>query len=158
VTNPYRVPKRVAEVTVRGTHGGERRVRLFVGDAAEEHAGAERPDDLFNGPAEFLPVQDPDGSISLLRRSAVALVLLADDDAKPLAPAGESPQPEQGCESVSIELVDGARLRGTVRFALPEGRRRLRDYLNLDPPFLPVRCGERVVLVNKSHIARVAIR
>ncbi len=59
-------------------------------------------------------------------------------------------------EEVEITLTDGTQLRGTVSYVLPLGRTRLLDYLNDAQPFVRLAEKEKVALINKRHVARVA--
>jgi len=54
-------------------------------------------------------------------------------------------------------LQDGTQIKGQVGFVMPEGRRRLVDFLNLPERFFAVREGAVAQLINKKAIVRVSI-
>ena len=56
-----------------------------------------------------------------------------------------------------VLLEDGTDLQGTVSYVMPEGQRRLQDYLNRGPRFLIVRAGETARLVNRGRIVRISM-
>jgi hypothetical protein len=149
-----RVPKRrvAAEVVLSG--GEARRIRLFLADAASRHAGAERPSDLLNGGADFLPALDEEsGLMTFLNRGGLAVVrvdraLEADDgDALTLPTEHE----------VEVLLGSGLRLRGLVSFVRPPDHSRLVDFLNEPSPFFRLLEERAIALVNKRHVSRVAL-
>lgn len=150
-----RVPKRQAEVEIVLPGGARSRVFLFLGEAAESHEGPERVSDLLNGQADFIPALDVEsGGMTFLNRTRLALARVsaeveADHDFDESIPFEAE---------VEVSLADGTALAGKVSYMLPEGRARLGDYLNGGGPFFRVLQAESVVLVNKRHVARVAVR
>ena len=60
-------------------------------------------------------------------------------------------------ERVEILMEDETHFRGTVSYILPEGSRRLQDFLNQKDRFLVLRDGETVRLLNKNRIVRIAV-
>jgi hypothetical protein len=148
-----RVPKRrvPAEVVLPG--GQVRRISLFLADAAPAHAGPERPGDLLNGGGEFVPAFDEDAQgMTFLNRSTLAVVrvdpALEPGDADALSPAEHR---------VEVLLDDGGALSGTVSFVRPLERSRLQDFLNEPAPFFRLVEERAIALVNRRHVARVAI-
>jgi hypothetical protein len=164
----YRVPKREisAEASFLGNaHRNKlirlllghprKEVRLFLNERAQSREGAERPSDLLNGPGEFLPTLESSRKVVLLQKDALLVLSVAaeaefpsQDDAAGVAGAAVS---------VEVVLQDATEIRGVVRFAMPEGRSRLVDFLNLPERFLAIREGNRARLVNKRAIVRVSI-
>jgi hypothetical protein len=154
----YRIPKR--EITAEVSLLGQPRkvVKLFLGDQAESRSGPEKPSDLLNGSRSFFPAVEPPGRFVLLHRDSVTDLSVA---AEIEFPAEESPG-GAGAAAVArtlVELVlqDGSKVRGTVQFLMPEGRRRLIDFLNTAERFLVVRGDGLAHLVNKRRIVRVEI-
>jgi hypothetical protein len=151
MSDELRVPKQKVAVEVLLPGGAARQVQVFLAEFASTHVGPERLSDLLNGDSEFVPAldQELDTMTFLGRRSiAVARVLPEWEPAEDATLATDHP--------VEIALADGTTLRGKVSFVLPPERSRLLDYLNDEPPFLRLQEAERVALVNKRHIARVA--
>jgi hypothetical protein len=151
MSEELRVPKRRAQVELLLPGGGTRQVMFFLAEFAGTHAGHERLSDLVNGAHEFLPALDlATDTMSFVGRAGIAAarVGLEWDTRYGLGDAEE--------HEVEITLADGTALRGIVQFELPPERSRLLDYLNDSQPFVRLDEGEKVALVNKRYIARVA--
>ncbi len=153
----YQVPKRRVPVRIRGNDGSEEQVHLFLSELAENHPGGERPGDVFNGPSEFVVVETEGGEIWLLRRSNVAVVIVAGEHEYGDELAGADPLAADldTVVDVKIELDDGALLEGAIRYQMPEAQNRLQDFMNASPPFLALYQESSVLLVNARRIARV---
>ncbi len=162
-----RVPKHRLSVEVLLPGGTSRRMALFLAEAAPDHDGPERPLDLLNDRAEFIPaVDETTGDMTFLHRSALCAVRVpceVEPEDLPTIPTEHE---------VEILLVDGTALRGLISYLRPSGHARLVDVLNESPPFLrlledgalpgqspsPPTPGERAVtFVNKRHVARVTL-
>ena len=151
MTEDLKVPKRRAPVEVLLPGGAARQMTVFLAEFASTHSGPERLSDLLNAQDEFVPALDiATDTMSFLARHSIAAARVARqwEVGEELAGTEE--------EEVEITLTSGATLRGTLRFALPPGRSRLLDHLNDAQPFVRLEEGEKVALVNKRHIARVA--
>jgi hypothetical protein len=152
----YRIPKREisAEVSLLGQP--RKVVKLFLGERAESHSGPEKPSDLLNGSRAFFPAVEPPGRFVLLHRDLITDLSV---DAEVEFPAEESSgsAEAEAVAKVLVELAlqDGAKVRGTVQFLMPEGRRRLIDFLNTADRFLIVRGNGLARLINKRRIVRV---
>jgi hypothetical protein len=146
-----RVPKHRVAVEVVSPGGGVRRVELFLAEAAEAHAGPERPSDLLDARSEFFPVLDAEaGGVTFLHCGGIAVVRFG--RALERDEADEVTLPTE--HEVVVHLVDGSEVRGLVSYLRP-GAVRLVDFLNEPPPFLRVLQGDAVALVNKRHVARI---
>ena len=151
MADELRVPKRRAQVELLLPGGGSRQVEVFLAEFAGSHAGHERLSDLVNGDSEFLPAMDlTTGAMSFVGRAGIAAARVGRDWESSYG-LGDAEEHE-----VEIELSQGTTLRGIIQFELPPSRSRLLDYLNDSQPFVRLDEGEKVVLVNKRHIARVA--
>lgn len=148
-----RVPKRRVTADVVMAGGAARRVELFLSEAAEGHAGPERPSDLLNASGEFLPALDAAGGrVAFLNRNAVAVVRLAAELEHDVA---DEPIIRSEHE-VAVTLADGTELRGLVSYLRPRAVR-LVEFLNEPAPFLELRLGDAVALVNKRQVARIEL-
>jgi hypothetical protein len=146
-----KVPKRRAQVELLLPGGGSRQVLVFLAEFAGSHAGHERLSDLMNGPNEFLPAVDlTTDTMSFVGRAGIAAARVGREWESSYG-LGDAEEHE-----VEITLAGGTTLRGIVQFELPPDRSRLLDYLNDVKPFVRLDEGEKVILVNKRHIARVA--
>ncbi|HYD41656.1 MAG TPA: hypothetical protein VEB43_12585 [Anaeromyxobacter sp.] len=147
-----RVPKHrvAAEVFLPGA--APRRIALFLAEAAPDHDGPERPLDLLNGRADFLPALDEaSGEMTFLHRAALSAVRVA----RAAEPEDLPTIPTE--HEVELLLSDGAVLRGIVSYVRPAAHARLVDFLNEPTPFLRLVEEDAVTLVNKRHVARVAL-
>jgi hypothetical protein len=159
MTSEYRIPKQEVSAEVSLLGHPRKVVKLFLHERAETHAGPERPSDLLNGAGEFFPVIEPPGKLVLLHRDSVMVISIAvGSEFHGSDPAGEAAAGEGATElSVEVILQDGSHLRGTVRFAMPEGRNRLIDFMNLPERFLTMREESLARLINKRRIVRIAV-
>ena len=57
---------------------------------------------------------------------------------------------------VTLRLVTGARLEGTIRIQEPKGRGRLSDWTRQSEPFRHVEIGNHTTIVNTSHILEIS--
>jgi hypothetical protein len=147
-----RVPKRRVSAEVLLPGGAVRPIVLFLAEAAPDHEGPERPLDLLNGGGEFLPaLEEATGQMTFLNRSALSAVRVA----REVQPEELHVIPTE--HEVELLLVDGAVLRGFVSYVRPAAHARLVDLLNEPTPFLRLVEQDVVTLVNKRHVARVAL-
>ena len=151
MTDDLKVPKQRAQVEVLLPGGAVRQVVVFLSEFASTHTGPERLSDLLNAQDEFVPAVDTaTDAMSFLGRHTIAAARVAGE--------WEPPEPVARGElhDLEITLVDGSILRGTVSIVMPPERSRLLDWLNDPQPFVRLAEKEKVALVNKRHIARVA--
>ena len=120
---------------------------------AEKHQGAETVLDRLNDPNLFLPLRVPgDHPVVFLNKIQLVRVDVPHEEGAPVDPEhadGTNIQP------IKVRLIDGEQLEGTVRIDGPSGRRRLSDFLNAQPAFLPLVGPEMVHLLHKRYIARI---
>jgi hypothetical protein len=124
---------------------------FFLAEFAGSHAGHERLSDLLNGQSEFLPAFDvATETMTFVSRAGIAAARVR-QEWESRYELGDAEEHE-----VEIGLADGTSLQGTLQYVMPPDHGRLLDYLNDRPPFVRLEQGDKVVLVNKRHIARVA--
>jgi hypothetical protein len=153
--NELRVPKHRVEVEVVLPGGARRQVAVFLSEFAPNHRGAERLSDLLNGSQDFFPALDAErDEMTFLNRAGIAVARVAEQHGRDVTAEFTLPSEHE----VEITLVDGNVLQGLVSFVLPPERSRLIDFLNDSPPFFDLHLLDenRVALVNKRHVARVA--
>lgn len=154
----YAVPKRGVRARLRTP--GQEAVEgvLHLSEAAARHRGPELPSDLLNGDGDFLPVADPaTGELRLVRRRSLLWVSveLSAEAHSEASPVVDRDNPEAVDERVRIRFVDGSDVAGLLRWVLPAGRRRVRDFLEETETFFPLYAGERVTFVNAERVASV---
>ena len=151
MTDDLKVPKRRARVEVLLPGGAARQVTVFLAGYAQRHSGPERLSDLLNAVEDFVPAVDvATDTMMFLSRHGIAAARLG----REFEHSDEGEPDEQ--HEVEIELVGGTALRGTIAFVRPSQGSRLLDHLNGAEPFVRLSQGDKVALVNKRHIARVA--
>jgi hypothetical protein len=157
LTEAYRVPKHKVSVELTMSGRLPTRANLFLSELAESHSGVERPSDLLNGEDTFFPVLDPEGSMVLLHRDAVMVLSVpfdaefAEDDPRTTALKAE----EAVSVNVLVVLEDGTSQEGTVTYLMPDGQRRLQDFLNLPERFVTLRQEGRALLIHKGRVNRI---
>jgi hypothetical protein len=124
-------------------------VNLFLSYQAESHAGQETILDLLNSERAFIPAEDLlTNEILLIGKTRIVSVTLYERNE-----AGENPGFIE--LPVILELLNGEMVEGSFFTDLPEGRKRLSDYLDLTEQFICLRKGEDDLIVNKSFILSV---
>jgi hypothetical protein len=159
VSGDYSIPKHHVEADLKLLHEEPLRVLLHLAGQAARHSGRELPSDLLNGEGRFFPVTVPsDGQVRLVRRRSVvwAEVAREHEQGEEGGSSLVSPDdPESATACVRIQFEDGSSSEGRVCWVLPQGRRRVRDFLDAADPFFPVQVGDRVRLVNLERIALI---
>lgn len=147
-----RIPKHRGDVEVTGPDGETRRFAVFLAERTS-HGAPERVADLLNGPREFLPAIDcKTDAMTFLARSSIVVARVDG----PLWDVDELNLPIE--HEVEVVLSSGQVLSGLISYVLPHENCRVVDYLNEPAPFLALVEGQRIALVNKRHVLRVAIR
>lgn len=153
----YAIPKHAipAEVALLGL--SSIKVMIFLGERAQTHSGVELPSDVLNSELPFLPAKGPEGRTLILNRDALLVVSVGAEHEYGHEPHYAEDHSAGGLttSSVEVSLADGAALRGTVSYLLPEASRRIQDYLNVPERFLALRDGPTVHFINKRHITHV---
>lgn len=147
-----RIPKRrvAAEVTIAGHE--PQSVQLYLAERARQHSGPERPGDLLNGEKTFLPAVGGGDRIAFIRRRAIILASVDSEEERQEEPATA----DVITTRVKARLENGRHVSGTISYVLPRNRRRLQDYLNEAPLFIPLRRDGTIRFVNKKRIAWIA--
>ncbi|MCI0407607.1 MAG: ATP:cob(I)alamin adenosyltransferase, partial [Acidobacteria bacterium] len=146
----YRIPKREisVEITILGQSSsvihrisGRRAervvVHLFLSERAQMRDGVERLSDLLNSPGEFLPAMEPPHKVVFLNKEALMVLTAAAEAEFPAEELSDAVLAAGTGSGVQAEftLQDGTEIRGRVGFVMPEGKRRLVDFLNLPESF-----------------------
>jgi len=148
------LPVHPVPITVWTIDGAKLDGRIFLRQHVETHAGPETVRDRLNDPDLFLTVSLPgDTPLVFLNKIQVIRVdVSAEAERQP-----DAPQSLVGVsiESIRVQLINGEHLSGTVRIEGPSGKRRLSDFLNTQPAFLPLEGPGLLHLLHKRFIARV---
>lgn len=148
------IPARPVPLTVWTIDGATLRGQIFLRLHDEAHAGPETVQDRLNDPDLFLTLSVPgDEPLVFLNKIQVIRVDV---------PADQEPQPEVpdssvgvSIEPIRVQLINGEQLNGIVRIEGPAGKRRLSDFLNTQPAFLPLKGADGLHLLHKRFIAQV---
>jgi len=147
------VQKERVSIELRTVHGRIARGDILLRPPQE---GADRGERLLDvlGERWFFPLHTPEKLIFIATRDLAwaRIDLLASLDE--LDPAAEND--ETSCTArVMLELTDGSNLDGVVLYSMPEGHRRLGDYLEKLPHFFPLRTDDWLYLVSATAVASV---
>jgi len=120
---------------------------------AEKHPGTETVLDRLNDPNLFLPLRvSGDLHLVLLNKIQIVRVDAPYEEESPVDPEHMA---ETNTQAIKVQLINGEQLQGTVSIDGPSGRRRLSDFLNTQPPFLPLVGPEQLHLLQKRFIVRI---
>lgn len=147
-----KIPKRKVEVQLCDEQGRIHRGDIFLSQNETSGASCQRVQDLLKD-RKFLPVRQNEKVwfIQSKRISWVKIPLLA--AAAELDRHVETSL-EASVNGVTVELIDGSRVRGKLRFILPNSERRLGDYIEKYEGFMPVRTDDELYLVNVEKVIR----
>jgi hypothetical protein len=109
-------------------------------------------DTLLDGPRTFLAAGLTGGGSVLLSRDALLTVEI--DAAAKGCP--EMSEPGASLDVVTLHLDSGLEVAGVLRSWAPVGAARMSDVMNASGRFLTLGLGSRIVLVNRTRIARVS--
>jgi hypothetical protein len=140
------------------THIQQVQVQLATGDILDGevflqladiyHAGPQRVGALLNGDDCFLPVRC-DGHVTLINlRQVVSLSVSADYEADELMTLGKE-------HEVAVRTAVSDPFSARIYVNLPDGRTRVKDYLNQRLRFLPFFAGSRIIYCNFRYILQV---
>ena len=153
MTNLFCIPRVRIRAQVALAGRCVREVSLFLGEHAQLHGGHERPSDVLESSRRFLPALDGDALV-FINLEQVAMVSVAAeleytaDEMAVLAAA----QAQNSSRRIGVILEDGTALSGEVAYSMPEGQRRVQDFLNCTERFIRLRDGDHARLVHKSRV------
>ena len=148
------IPVRPVPLTVWTIDGAKLDGRIFLRPHVESHAGPETVQDRLNDPDLFLTVSLP-GDTPLLFLNKIQVIRVDVFEEEERLPDVPDNHVGVSVESIRVQLINGEHLGGTVRIEGPSGKRRLSDFLNTQPAFLPLRGPEHLHFLHKRFIARV---
>lgn len=147
------IPVHPVPLTVWTIDGAKLEGQVFLRQHVEAHAGPETLQDRLNDPDLFLTVSLPgDTPLVFLNKIQLIRVDISGEERPPHVPeslVGVSIEP------IRVQLINGEQLSGSVRIEGPAGKRRLSDFLNTQPAFLPLQGPDRLHFLHKRFIARV---
>ncbi|HUG52198.1 MAG TPA: hypothetical protein VMR21_01295 [Vicinamibacteria bacterium] len=144
-----RVPTVTLEVEIVCADGTWSVGRIFLPAASSHHPGPMLPDEWMNDATPFFPFLPTNASAPVILNKAEVVVLTVSSDDLPAADPLDSP-----VRNVQVECRERT-VAGSLVIDMPEGHRRVLDYLNRPDAFLIVHDGDRHHLVRKARITRV---
>ena len=152
MTDVYRIPRVEIAAQIALGDSQVRVVRLFLGTHAGSHPGPERPSDLLNSPNPFMPALERK-RVLFFNLDAVHVVTVAAElefaaiDMMWLDAALQ----QQTHRRVEVGMQGGTVVRGELTYLMPEGNRRVQDFLNATERFFALRDGDVARFVNRQH-------
>lgn len=149
----YSVPKESVQVRAVMTAGKPQAGTAFVAEAARDHAGHQRLEDMLNEPELFFPLVGRNRFTLLNKRN---LLYLTTADAPELEYYNRLAHFARG-ERVHLHLRGRHTLTGTLLIEMPEGMDRVQDYLNSGRNFLPLLVRKELAIVNCASIVSLTL-
>lgn len=147
------VPMKSATIIFWTVDGKSFEATLSLHLNAEMHEGNETVLDRLNDPNLFLPLRvSGDLPVVFMNKIQIVRVDAPQEGGTPVDPEHEA---ETNTQPIKVQLINGMQLQGTVRIDGPRGRRRLSDFLNTQPAFLPLVGPELLHLLHKRFIVRI---
>jgi len=148
--NIFQVPQRRVRVRVL-IDGGQRLEGVMYAPESSPAGSAGRLSDRLNDrKAPFVPVTCDEQSYLLNKRSVLVVELDVDEGAIEVPEGAGGSRP-----AVLLWMSDGVQLSGELPYEMPPERRRLLDYLNESPQFVPLVVDGQVLLINRERVCRV---
>jgi hypothetical protein len=158
LTDVYRIPR--VEIAAQITMGDNqvRIARLFLGTHAEGHPGPERPSDLLNHAAPFLPAMERKQVVFLNLDAVHVITVEAELEFGTLDMMWlDAALQQRTHQRVQVGMQGGAVVRGELTYLMPEGSRRVQDFLNAAPRFFALRDGNVARFVNRQHVVWLTV-
>lgn len=146
----FQVPQREVAVEVL-LEGGEEMTGLLYAPTAGPSGGPGRLSERLNdGDEHFLPLVGSGGA-SLISKAWIMTVLLPRSEEQI-----ESQESDHANDrAVELNLKGGHNLTGRLNYIMPPEKRRILDYFNAAPRFIPLLQEGLAVLVNRKFVVRI---
>jgi hypothetical protein len=146
----FQVPQREVQVQVILEGGQELEGTLYAPTAGPSGGPGSLSDRLNDDREQFLPLVGAE-SACLVSKSWIVAIRLSQGEEK--LEFQESDQAKE-C-SVILTMKGGLKLSGRLQYTMPVEKRRILDYLNAAPQFIPLLENGRVALINRSFMVRI---
>lgn len=143
-----KIAKRRRQVLFTLADGSEISGNVFLGLYEVSHQGPQRVGELLNGCEGFVPVETPDGTVSLNVANIISAITPGSDEIDELMTLGQK-------YLVRITTLDGKEVEGEVYVNLPQDRCRVSDYLNRAQRFCRVFLPGRIAYIGTRFILAV---
>ena len=142
--NSQRISKDTRQVLFGLADGRETWGEVFLDLYGVHHDGPQRVGELLNGDDPFIPIKTEDGMLLIHLEQLVSAKVEADE----LMTLGEH-------YTVTVQPLLGDAITAEVYVNLPEGGRRVKDYLNRSQGFLTFVVEDHVLYLNRNFIVSV---
>lgn len=146
----YRVEKTELPVVIFQADGSIMKGMVFLSASAYSHIGRQTLLDLLKEPSGFFPFRSETGAFCAVNKQTITHIRF-----DPLAEE-KAYQSLGRQEQVDIRFIGGEQLRGTVVIEMPEGRKRLFDFVNAVQSFFELHTREAHYLVNMAQVRDVS--
>ena len=144
----YQVEKQQADASIYLVDGQTREGVLFLSPFSSSGTGQQTVVDLLREPDPFLPFIGSDKAFLLINKSQISHISFQPHD--------DAPPPLGDPVEVSVTFINGKQLAGTIVLEVPEGKRRLIDYMNSSPDYIELDQGDAHYLINPAVIIEIA--
>ena len=148
------IPVRPVPLTLWTVDGAILNGQLSLRLNVETHAGPETVQDRLNDPDLFLTIT-LSGETPLVFVNKIQVIRVEVSEEEDRIPGVPDSLVGVSIEAIRVQRINGEQLSGTARIEAPSGKRRLSDFLNTQPAFLPLKGGGRLHFLHKRFISRV---
>lgn len=146
----YRVDKTEQPIVLFQADGSVMKGVVFLSTSAYTHLGRQTLLDLLQEKERFFPFRSENGAFSITNKSTITHVRYDPPPKEAVVCPLGSP------EKVVITFVGGEQLQGTIIIDLPEGRKRLIDFINAANGFFTMQSDNSAHLVNASQVRDIS--
>lgn len=146
----YRVEKTELPVVIFQADGSVMKGVVFLSASAYSHMGRQGLLDLLKEPGNFFPFRSESGAFCAANKQTVTHIRFDPPE------EGKAYQSLGDREDVEIKFVGGEQLSGTVTIEMPEGRKRLFDFINATKSFFELHNQKTHYLVNVTQVRDIS--
>lgn len=129
-------------------NGTNMRGETFLQLYGEHSSGSQRVDEILNGDDNFIPIQ-VESAVELVNlEQVISLRTSYNSEWFALLTLGVK-------HSVWVEPLHGSAFDATIYANRPNGKTRVKDFLNQQDRFLPFLCDNKVIFLARDKIVRV---
>lgn len=143
-----KIEKKKKEILFTLSDGTDIKGEVYLWLYSTNHMGPQRIDELLNDENQFIPVETVDGFILLNNTHIMLAKAKLDENSHSLLMMGEK-------YKVGITTLHHENLEVDLFINLPEGYRRVRDYLNQPIRFLTFFQSESILYINREYILSI---
>ncbi|PLY03203.1 MAG: hypothetical protein C0624_07165 [Desulfuromonas sp.] len=143
-----RISKETCNVLFSLSDGREVWGEVFLDLYGALHSGPQRVGELLNSDEPFIPIKTDEGMMLIHLQQLVSAQVAADIELDELMTLGEHYR-------VTVQTVLGKSIDAEVYVNLPEGGRRVKDFMNRSQGFLRFIVGDQVLYLNRCFVVCV---